>query len=118
MLVDTIVAGAGLWGCTVARRLAEAGRHVLVLEKRKAVGGNCRCRTEKGIEVHLYGSHIFHTSNEEVWKFVNRFVSFNDYRHSVLANRRGKIYGTAANCRKRGLHNPRFSYQHCLLGCS
>ena len=98
MLVDTIVAGAGLWGCTVARRLAEAGRHVLVLEKRKAVGGNCRCRTEKGIEVHLYGSHIFHTSNEEVWKFVNRFVSFNDYRHSVLANRRGKIYHLPIGC--------------------
>lgn len=57
---DAIVAGAGLWGCTVARRLAESGRRVLVLEARKAVGGNCRCRTEDGIEVHIYGSHIFH----------------------------------------------------------
>ena len=77
MVYDAIVAGAGLWGCTIARRLAESGQRVLVLEKRKAVGGNCRCRTEKGIEVHLYGSHIFHKSNEEVWKFINRFVSFN-----------------------------------------
>lgn len=89
---DALVAGAGIWGCTVARRLAEAGRRVLVLEKRKAVGGNCRCKTINGIEVHLYGSHIFHTSNEAVWQFVNRFTAFNDYRHCVLANYRGKVY--------------------------
>lgn len=98
MAFDAIVAGAGLWGCTLARRLAESGRRVLVLEKRKAVGGNCRCRTEKGIEVHLYGSHIFHTSDEEVWRFVNRFVTFNDYRHSVLANHGGKIYHLPIGC--------------------
>ena len=98
MAFDAIVAGAGLWGCTLARRLAESGRRVLVLEKRKEVGGNCRCRTEKGIEVHLYGSHIFHTSDEEVWRFVNRFVTFNDYRHSVLANHGGKIYHLPIGC--------------------
>jgi len=85
---NAIVAGAGIWGCTVARRLAEAGKKVMVLEKRKAVGGNCRCKTVDGIEVHLYGSHIFHTSNEEVWKFVNRFTVFNDYKHEVLAKTR------------------------------
>lgn len=95
---DAIVAGAGLWGCTVARRLAEMGKRVLVLEKRKAVGGNCRCRTIDGIEVHLYGSHIFHTSNEEVWKFVNRFVKFNDYRHCVLANHRDYLYHLPIGC--------------------
>ena len=89
---DVIVAGAGLWGCVMARRLAEAERRVLVLERRKAVGGNCRCRTEGGIEVHLYGSHIFHTANEDVWRFVNRFAAFNDYRHQVLARCRGRIY--------------------------
>ena len=67
---------------------------MLVLEKRAAVGGNCRCETdpETGIEVHTYGSHIFHTKNEKVWAFVNRFVRFNDYRHCVLANHAGKIY--------------------------
>ena len=89
---DAIVVGAGLWGCVLSRRLAETGRRVLVLERRKAVGGNCRCRTEAGIEVHLYGSHIFHTSNENVWRFVSRFAEFNDYRHRVLAHRCGKIY--------------------------
>lgn len=92
MNADVIVAGAGIWGCTVARRLAETGRRVLVLESRRAVGGNCRCRTADGIEVHLYGSHIFHTSNEDVWKFVNRFATFNDYRHGVLANWKGRTY--------------------------
>ena len=92
--MDAIVAGAGIWGCTVARRLAEAGRKVLVLEKRAAVGGNCRCETdpETGIEVHTYGSHIFHTKDEKVWAFVNRFVRFNDYRHCVLASHAGRIY--------------------------
>ena len=94
MEVDVIVAGAGIWGCTVARRLAEAGRKVLVLEKRPVVGGNVRCETdeETGIEVHSYGSHIFHTHIPEVWEFVNRFIKFNGYQHKVLANYKGKIY--------------------------
>jgi len=95
---DVIVAGAGLWGCTVARRLAEAGRRVLVLESRRAVGGNCRCRTTDGIEVHLYGSHIFHTSDEAVWSFVNRFASFNDYRHGVLAKWGARLYHLPIGC--------------------
>jgi UDP-galactopyranose mutase len=91
---DVIVAGAGIWGCTVARRLAEAGRKVLVLEKRTAPGGNVRCETdaETGIEIHTYGSHIFHTHIPEVWDFVNRFTSFNGYQHKVLARHAGKTY--------------------------
>ena len=91
---DSIVAGAGIWGCTLARRLAEAGRKVLVLEKRSAVGGNCRCEIdpETGIEIHTYGSHIFHTHNRQVWDFVRRFTDFNGYQHKVLANYKGKVY--------------------------
>lgn len=91
---DAIVVGAGIWGCTVARRMAEAGRKVLVLEKRRAVGGNCRCEidSETGIEIHSYGSHIFHTHNREVWNFVRRFTEFNGYQHKVLANYQGKVY--------------------------
>ena len=91
---DAIVAGAGFWGCTVARRLAEAGRKVLVLEARGAVGGNVRCETdpETGIEVHLYGSHIFHTHDMAVWNFIRRFTEFNGYQHKVLANYQGRIY--------------------------
>lgn len=94
MNADVIVAGAGIWGGTIARRFADAGKKVLVLEKRSAVGGNVRCETdaETGIEVHVYGSHIFHTHIPEVWEFVNRFVKFNGYQHKVLANYKGKTY--------------------------
>lgn len=91
---DAIVAGAGIWGCTLARRLAESGRRVLVLEKRSVVGGNVRCEIdeETGIEIHKYGSHIFHTHIPEVWEFVNRFVKFNGYQHKVLARYKGRTY--------------------------
>lgn len=91
---DAIVAGAGVWGCTVARRLAEAGRKVLVVERRSAIGGNARCETdpESGIEVHLYGSHIFHTHIPQVWRFANRFTEFNGYQHKVLARYKGRTY--------------------------
>lgn len=91
---DAVVAGAGIWGCTVARRLAEAGRRVLVLEKRPVVGGNVRCEIDPAtnIEIHLYGSHIFHTHIPAVWAFVNRFASFNGYQHKVLAKHKGKNY--------------------------
>lgn len=94
MIIDAIVAGAGIWGCTVARRLAELGRKVLVLEKRPVVGGNVRCELdeETGIEIHKYGSHIFHTHIPEVWEFVNRFVKFNGYQHKVLARYQDKTY--------------------------
>ena len=92
--IDVVVAGAGLWGCTVARVLAEAGRRVLVLEKRAALGGNVRCEidSETGIEVHTYGSHIFHTHLDDVWNFVNRFITFNGYQHKVLARYEDKTY--------------------------
>lgn len=91
---DAFVAGAGIWGCTVARRLAEQGKRVLVLEKRPVVGGNVRCEIDPstGIEVHTYGSHIFHTKIPSVWSFVNRFVSFNGYQHKVLAWYKGRAY--------------------------
>ena len=93
MQIDAIVAGAGIWGCTVARVLAEAGRKVLVLERRAAVGGNVRCETdENGIEIHTYGAHIFHTHLDNVWDFVNRFITFNGYQHKVLARYDGKTY--------------------------
>ena len=112
--VDAVVVGAGMWGCTLARRLAEAGRRVLVLEKRAAVGGNCRCEIdpETGIEVHTYGSHIFHTSNRQVWDFVSRFTGFNDYRHVVLARARaGERWRNEVEVDKGGLY-------HLPIGCT
>jgi len=92
--INAIVAGAGIWGCTAARALAEAGRKVLVLEKRVAPGGNVRCETDRetGIEIHAYGSHIFHTHIDEAWNFIRRFAEFNGYQHKVLAHHKGKTY--------------------------
>ncbi len=94
MEINAIVAGAGIWGCTVARVLAESGRKVLVLERRAACGGNVRCETdpETGIEIHSYGSHIFHTGNDAVWNFIRRFCEFNGYQHKVLARYNGRTY--------------------------
>ena len=91
---QVVVAGAGLWGCTIARVLAEAGWRVQILEKRSVPGGNVRCEidTETGIEIHTYGSHIFHTHLDDVWAFVRRFVEFNGYQHKVLARHDGKTY--------------------------
>lgn len=92
--VDCIIAGAGIWGCTLARVLAEKGLHVLVVEKRNAPGGNVRCEIDPatGIEIHTYGSHIFHTNLDEVWNFVRRFIEFNGYQHKVLARYQDKTY--------------------------
>ena len=91
---ESIIVGAGIWGCTVARRLAEAGVRVRVVERRDAIGGNARCETDPatGIEIHSYGSHIFHTHNREVWDFVRRFTDFNGYQHRVLARYQGRTY--------------------------
>ncbi|MBQ0032466.1 MAG: NAD(P)-binding protein [bacterium] len=116
---DAIVAGAGIWGCTLARRLAEAGRKVLVLEKRAAVGGNCRCEidTETGIEIHAYGSHIFHTKNEKVWSFVNRFAKFNDYRHCVLARTRA-LPPDADERRRKEVEVENGRVYHLPIGCT
>lgn len=91
---DALVVGAGLWGCVVARELAEAGNRVLVLEARSLPGGNARSQIDPktGIECHCYGAHIFHTSDERVWDYINRFISFTDYRHRVLTEHDGKVY--------------------------
>ena len=94
MKKHVVVAGAGIWGCTLARRFADAGYEVSVIERRRHIGGNVRCEidAETGIEIHSYGSHIFHTADTEVWKFIRRFTEFNGYQHKVLADYRGKLY--------------------------
>lgn len=88
------VVGAGFYGAVMARELAEAGWRVVVVEKRGHVGGNSWSRPdpETGVEEHVYGPHIFHTSDERAWKYANRFTEFNGYRHTVWARRKGKIY--------------------------
>lgn len=89
-----VVVGAGIWGCTVARTLAERGENVLVLERGKKIGGACSSHfdRETGDEVHDHGPHIFHTEDARVWGFVNRFAEFNGYRHYVVALSGGSRY--------------------------
>ncbi len=95
-----LVVGAGFYGAVIAERIAHVlGDKVLVLDRRDHIGGNSWSETdsESGIEIHKYGSHIFHTSNKPVWDYVNRFGSFNNYRHRVLTTFRGKVYSMPIN---------------------
>lgn len=94
---DIVIVGAGLFGATVARICHDRGLRCLVLERRENAGGNCRDERMEGINVHLFGPHIFHTSSVEVWNFANRFTSFNHFRYSPLALYRGSLYSLPFN---------------------
>jgi len=97
---DLVVVGAGFFGLTVAERVAEElGRRVVVLERRDHIGGNAYSQTEPhtGIEVHRYGSHLFHTANPRVWNYARRFTEFTDYRHQVWTVYRGQVYPMPIN---------------------
>ena len=97
---DLIVIGSGLFGLTIAERAAsKAGVRVLILERRQHVGGNAYSYVEpsSGIEVHKYGSHLFHTSNPRVWDYISRFTKFNDYRHTVKSIHDGRVYSLPIN---------------------
>ena len=89
---DYIVVGSGLYGATFSYFAKKKNKKVLIIEKRNHIGGNIYTEEIDGINVHKYGAHIFHTSNKDVWDFVNQFVPFNDYVNQVLANYKGKIY--------------------------
>ena len=95
MDADLVIVGAGFFGLTVAQRCAEEmGLRVAVIDRRDHVGGNAYSAPEPTtkIEVHQYGAHLFHTSNERVWAYVNRFTSFTDYQHRVFTTYRGEVY--------------------------
>jgi UDP-galactopyranose mutase len=99
-VADLVVVGSGFFGLTVAERAAsELGLSVLVLDRRPHIGGNAFSEfdSETGIEVHTYGAHLFHTSNERVWEYVNRFTSFTGYQHRVFTSFRDQIYGMPIN---------------------
>jgi UDP-galactopyranose mutase len=107
---DLLVVGSGLFGLTVAERMAERGRRVLVLERRRHIGGNAwsEPEPETGIEVHRYGAHLFHTSNRRVWDYVRRFTDFTSYRHRVVSVTKGQAYSMPINlatmCQYFGRH--------------
>lgn len=92
MKYDYLVVGAGLYGSILAYRAHKAGKKVLVIDKRPHVGGNLYCEEIEGIQVHKYGPHIFHTSNKNVWDFVNSLVPFNHFRYCPLAYYKGNLY--------------------------
>lgn len=95
---DYLIVGSGLFGATFAYKAKQAGRKVLVIDKRPYLGGNVYCENIEGINVHKYGAHIFHTSNKEVWDFVNSIVPFNRYTNSPIAVvPDGKIYNLPFN---------------------
>jgi UDP-galactopyranose mutase len=99
-MTDLIVVGSGFYGLTVARQAAgHLGLKVRVLERRNHIGGNAYSEfdSETGIEVHKYGSHLFHTSNERVWDYVNRFTAFNNYQHLVWAKHKDELYPMPIN---------------------
>ena len=99
MNTDLVVVGSGLFGLTVAQQMAEQGRKVLVIDRRAHLGGNAYSEIdpETGIEIHKYGAHLFHTSNERVWEYVNRFTGFTRYVHRVYSNHRGEVYPLPIN---------------------
>lgn len=94
---DYLIVGAGLFGVTYAYKAHQQGKRCLVIDRRAHTGGNTYCEETEDIHVHKYGPHIFHTSDKEVWDFVNSFVPFNHYVNSPLANYKGQIYNLPFN---------------------
>ncbi len=97
MKYDYLIVGSGLFGATFAYRARQAGRKCLVIDKRLHLGGNVYCENIEGINVHMYGAHIFHTSNKKVWDFVNSIVEFNRYTNCPVANYKGTLYNLPFN---------------------
>lgn len=96
-MYDYLVVGAGLFGAVFAHEAALKGKKVKVIEKRNHIAGNIYTREEEGIQVHQYGAHIFHTSDKEIWDYVNQFAEFNRYTNSPVANYKGEIYNLPFN---------------------
>ena len=96
---DLLVVGSGFFGLTIAERAAEAGRKVTVIERRSHIGGNAysEFEPETGVEVHKYGAHLFHTSNEAVWEYVNKFTSFTNYTHRVYSTHEEQVFALPVN---------------------
>jgi len=97
MKYNYLVVGAGLYGAVFARKAADAGKSVLVIDKRSHIAGNVHTEEIEGINVHVYGAHIFHTNNKAVWDYVNRFAEFNRFTNSPVANYKGELFSLPFN---------------------
>ena len=96
-MYDYLVVGAGLYGAVFARQAKAAGKSVLVIDRRDHIAGNVYTQEIEGIHVHVYGAHIFHTNNKEVWDYVNQFAEFNRFTNSPVANYKGELYSLPFN---------------------
>ncbi len=96
-MYDYLIVGAGLYGAVCARELTDVGKKVLVIDKRAHIAGNVYTEKVEGINVHVYGAHIFHTNNKEVWSYVQRFADFNRFTNSPVANYKGELYSLPFN---------------------
>lgn len=96
-MYDYLIVGAGLFGSVFARQATDAGKKVLVIDKRPNIAGNVYTEDIEGIHVHKYGAHIFHTNNKEVWNYVTRFAEFNRFTNSPVANYKGELYSLPFN---------------------
>lgn len=97
MKYDFLIVGAGLYGAVFAQQAIAHGKTVLVVDRRKHIGGNIYTENIEGINVHRYGAHIFHTNNKEVWNYITRFADFNRYTNSPVANFKGELYSLPFN---------------------
>ena len=97
MKYDYLVVGAGLYGAVFAQKAKEAGKKVLVIDKRPNIAGNVYTEEVEGIHVHIYGAHIFHTNNKTVWEYITRFAEFNRFTNSPVANYKGELYSLPFN---------------------
>ncbi|MBQ2901160.1 MAG: UDP-galactopyranose mutase [Agathobacter sp.] len=97
MKYDYLIVGAGLYGAVFAQKAKEAGKKVLVIDKRPNIAGNVYTEEMEGIHVHIYGAHIFHTNNKEVWDYITRFAEFNRFTNSPVANYKGELYSLPFN---------------------
>lgn len=97
MKYDYLIVGAGLFGSTFAYEMTKRGKKCIVIEKRNHIGGNIYCEKINNINVHKYGAHIFHTSNKEIWDYLNNFTEFNNYINSPIANYKGELYNMPFN---------------------
>ena len=97
MIYDYLVVGSGLYGAVFAREMTDAGKKVLVIDKRPNIAGNIYTEDIEGIHVHKYGAHIFHTNNKTVWDYVNRFAVFNRFTNSPVANYKGELFSLPFN---------------------
>lgn len=110
MKYDYLICGSGLVGSIFARKMTDANKKVLIIEKRNHVAGNCFTEKKNGIDVHKYGCHIFHTNKKDVWDYLNQFAKFNNYKHKGIVNYKNKIFSFPINlmtfCQLWGIVSP------------